>query len=66
MVLREIGLAGEWIHLAQNRDRWQALVSAVMNLWVLAPQSYLVLGTPGVVVLTLLDVLNMYSHYLYK
>jgi hypothetical protein len=27
----------EWIHLAQDRDRWQALVNAVMNLWVLAP-----------------------------
>jgi hypothetical protein len=25
----------EWIHLAQDRDRWRAVVSAVMNLWVL-------------------------------
>jgi hypothetical protein len=32
----------EWIHLAQDRDRWQAVVNAVMNLQVLAPQSYLV------------------------
>jgi hypothetical protein len=23
-----------WIDLAQDRDRWRALVSAVMNLWV--------------------------------
>jgi hypothetical protein len=23
----------DWIDLAQNRDRWQALVNAVMNLW---------------------------------
>jgi hypothetical protein len=29
----------EWIHLAQDRDRWRAVVDAVMNLWVLAPRS---------------------------
>jgi hypothetical protein len=23
-----------WIDMAQDRDRWQALVNAVMNLWV--------------------------------
>jgi hypothetical protein len=40
MDLREIGLGGvEWIHLAQDRDRWWALVNAVINLWVLAPRS---------------------------
>jgi hypothetical protein len=27
----------EWIHLAQDRDRWQALVNVVMNVWVLVP-----------------------------
>jgi hypothetical protein len=43
MDLREIGWGGvEWIHLAQDRDRWRAVVNAVMNLRVLAPLSYLV------------------------
>jgi hypothetical protein len=40
MDLREIGLGGvDWIRLAQDRDWWQAVVSAVMNLQVLAPWS---------------------------
>jgi hypothetical protein len=38
MDLREIGWGGvEWIHLAQDRDRWRTLVYAMMNLRVLAP-----------------------------
>jgi hypothetical protein len=33
MDLREIGLGGvDWIRLAQDRDRWRAVVGAVMNL----------------------------------
>jgi len=24
----------DWVDLAQDRDRWQALVNVVMNLWV--------------------------------
>jgi hypothetical protein len=24
----------EWIELAQDKERWRALVNAVMNLWV--------------------------------
>jgi hypothetical protein len=40
MDLREIGLGGvDWIQLAQDRDRWRAVVSAVMNLRVLVPWS---------------------------
>jgi hypothetical protein len=33
------GVGVEWIHLAQDRDRWWALVNVVMNLQVLAPRS---------------------------
>jgi hypothetical protein len=37
--LGEIGLGGvDWIRLAQDRDRWRAVVSAVINLRVLAPE----------------------------
>jgi hypothetical protein len=40
MDLREIGLGDvDWIRLAQDRYRWRAVVSAVMNLRVLAPRS---------------------------
>jgi hypothetical protein len=42
MDLREIGFGGgvvDWIRLAQDRDRWRGVVSAVMNLRVLAPRN---------------------------
>jgi hypothetical protein len=39
MDLSETGLGVDWIRLAQDRDRWRAVVSAVMNLRVLAPRS---------------------------
>jgi hypothetical protein len=42
MNLGEIGLGGgglDWIRLSQDRDLWRAVVSAVMNLRVLAPRS---------------------------
>jgi hypothetical protein len=29
----------EWIHLAQDRDRWWDVVNAVMNVRVLGPRS---------------------------
>jgi hypothetical protein len=38
--LCEIGLRGvDWIHVAQDRDCWRALVDAVMNLRVVTPRS---------------------------
>jgi hypothetical protein len=40
MDLRETGLGGvDWIRLAQDRDRWRAVVSTVMILRILAPRS---------------------------
>ena len=35
MDLKEVGgSCGDWMELAQDRDRWRALVSKVMNLGV--------------------------------
>jgi hypothetical protein len=40
MDLRETGFGGvDWIRRSQDRDRWRTVVSAVMNLRVLAPWS---------------------------
>jgi hypothetical protein len=40
-MIRKTGLGDvDWIRLAQDRDRWRAVVSAAMNLLVLAPRSY--------------------------
>jgi len=35
MDLQEMGCRNmEWIDLAQDRDKWRAVLNAVMNLWV--------------------------------
>jgi hypothetical protein len=45
MDVGETGCVGvEWIHLAQNWDRWRAVVNTGMNLRVLAPRSQTVFG----------------------
>jgi hypothetical protein len=35
LYLREIGWEGvNWMHLAQDRGQWRAVVNTVINLWV--------------------------------
>jgi hypothetical protein len=38
-ILGRLAWGMEWIRLAQDRDRWRAVLSAVMNVRVLAPWS---------------------------
>jgi hypothetical protein len=34
-VLEKWGGSMDWIDLTEDRERWQAVVNAVMNIWVL-------------------------------
>jgi hypothetical protein len=35
MDLQDVGMGDmDWIDMAQDRDRWRAVVNVVMNLWV--------------------------------
>ena len=34
MDIQEVGWGMDWIDLAQDRDRWRAVLSAVIDLWV--------------------------------
>jgi hypothetical protein len=59
MDLREIGLGDvDWIRLAQDRDRWRAVVSAVMNLRVLAPRE--LISTPPLLLKAPIQLQSLY------
>jgi hypothetical protein len=32
--MKSVGGGGDWMELAQDGDKWRALVSKVKNLWV--------------------------------
>jgi hypothetical protein len=34
IIRKRVGRGIDWIDLAEDWDRWQALVNAAMNLWV--------------------------------
>jgi hypothetical protein len=41
MDLKETGWESmDWINLAEDRDKWWAVVKSVMNLWILQNAAY--------------------------
>ena len=49
--LQEVGWGIDWIHLAQNRDRWRGLVNAVMNYQV--PKNWIIFWVAEVLLVSL-------------
>jgi hypothetical protein len=67
MDLRETGWGSvEWIQLAQDRDRWRALVNTVMNLRVLSELVSSIYGKKGRLITFFCFILLPFSVFYYN